>query len=63
MPAAYFPHQDGLTLAEATELLGGLLKDSRLRIVEVAEYAALRDLDQRCVNALIDILVAGLKPS
>jgi arginase len=63
MPAAYFPHTDGLTLSEATELLGGLLKDSRLRIVEVAEYAALRDLDQRCVNALIDILVAGLKPS
>jgi arginase len=63
MPAAYFPHTDGLTLSEATELLAALLKDSRLRIVEVAEYAALRDLDQRCVNALVDILVAGLKPS
>jgi arginase len=42
MPAAYFPHADGLTLSEATELLAGLLQDS----------AALRDLDQRGVTGL-----------
>jgi hypothetical protein len=40
-----------------------LLKDPRVRIIEVAEYATLRDLDQRCVNALVDLLVEGLKPS
>ena len=62
MPAA-LPHKRRADPARSHGLLGGLLQDSRLRIVEVAEYAALRDQDQRCVNALIDILVAGLKPS
>src|ERR671915_1762979 len=32
MPAAYFPHADGSSLAEGRELLGTLLADSRLRI-------------------------------
>jgi arginase len=63
LPAAYFPHSDGFRLSDAAELLGVLLKDPRVRIIEVAEYATLRDLDQRCVNALVDLLVEGLKPS
>ncbi len=61
MPAAYFPHKEGLTLAEATELLGVLLKDPRIRIIEVAEYAALRDLDQGWVAKLVDLLAEGLR--
>ncbi|MGH7300466.1 MAG: arginase family protein [Candidatus Rokuibacteriota bacterium] len=61
MPAAYFPHPDGLSRAEAAELLGALLGDSRIRVIEVAEYASLRDLDQRSVNTLVDLLVAGLE--
>ena len=60
MPAAYFPHQEGLSLAEARELVGGLLADPRLRLVEVSEYASLRDLEQRAVNGIVDLLVAGL---
>jgi arginase family enzyme len=63
LPAAYFPHPDGLRLSDAAELLRVLLKDPRVRIIEVAEYATLRDLNQRCVNALVDLLVEGLKPS
>jgi arginase len=62
MPAAYFPHTDGLTLSEGAELLGGLLGDPRIRIIEVTEYAALRDLDQRYVGKLVDLLAAGLRP-
>lgn len=62
MPAAYFPHAEGLTLDETRELLGGLLADPRLRIIEISEYASLRDLDQRVVGALVDLLAAGLKP-
>jgi arginase len=50
MPAVYFPHTDGLTLSEGAELLSALLSDPRIRIIEVTEYAALRDLDQRCVR-------------
>jgi arginase family enzyme len=62
LPAAYFPHQEGLSWAEARELLGGLFGDPRLRLIEVAEYASLRDLDQRSVDKLIDLLAVVLKP-
>ncbi len=61
MPAAYFPHTDGLTLSEGMELLGSLLGDPRIRIIEVAEYAALRDLDQHHVTKLVDLLAEGLR--
>src|SRR5207249_4535015 len=60
MPAAYFPHQNGLTLAEAHELFGVILQDPRLRIIELTEYASLRDLDQQHATALVDLLVRGL---
>jgi len=60
MPAAYFPHADGLSLAETQELLSTSMADSRLRIIEVAEYASLRDLDRSAVAKIIDILAAGL---
>jgi arginase len=61
MPAAYFPHAEGLTLAEGVDLLGVLVRDPRIRIVEVTEYASLRDLDQGCVSQLVDLLAQGLK--
>ena len=61
MPAAYFPHTDGLSLPEAAELLGVLLRDPRIRIIEISEYASLRDLDQRHVGALVTLLSEGLK--
>ena len=61
LPTAYFPHTKGLSLSEASELLGVFLKDPRIRIIEITEYAALRDLNQAYVNKLIDLLVAGLK--
>jgi arginase len=60
MPAAYFPHAEGLALAEGAELLGVLLADPRVRVVEIAEYASLRDGDQRCVRDLADLLAAAL---
>ena len=60
MPAAYFPHADGLSLADATTLLGVFLKDPRIRLIEVSEYASLRDADQRAIGALIEMLTAGL---
>jgi arginase len=61
MPAAYFPHADGLTLAEGRELLALLLTDVRVRAIEVAEYASLRDLDQRGAGELVDLLVGALR--
>jgi arginase len=61
MPAVYFPHTDGLSIAEGWELLGTILADSRLRIIEVTEYASLRDLDQYYVSRIVELLAAGLK--
>jgi arginase len=60
MPAAYFPHPEGLSLAEARELLGGLLKDPRIRLIEIAEYAALRDPGRTLVGQLADLLAGSL---
>lgn len=60
MAAAYFPHDEGLRLGEATELLAAVLADPRIRLVEVSEYAALRDLDQRHAAALVELLAAAL---
>jgi len=60
MPAAYFPHAEGLGLVEGSELLRPLLSDSRVRVVEVSEYASLRDGDQSSVRALVDLLAFGL---
>jgi arginase len=60
MPAAYFPHAEGLTLAEMTELLQGLVADPRLRLVEVSEYASLRDGDQQHAGHLVDMLASAL---
>jgi arginase len=60
MPAAYFPHVEGLRLAEAAELLEVILADPRIRLIEVSEYASLRDLDQRHAAALVDLLAGAL---
>jgi arginase family enzyme len=62
MPASYFPQPHGLTWTEAHDLVGELLGDPRLRLVEISEYAALRDLDQQWVGRLVGLLVDGLKP-
>jgi arginase len=61
VPASYFPHAEGLSLAEGAELLGGLLGDPRVRILELAEYALLRDQDQRTAGALVDLLAGTLQ--
>jgi arginase len=61
LPAAYFPHAEGMSLSEAGEVLGVFLKDPRIRIIEVSEYAALRDTDRDYVNKLVDLLTQGLK--
>jgi arginase len=63
LPAAYFPHPQGLSLLEASELLGVLAKDPRVRIIEISEYASLRDIDREYVSKLIDLLAASLGSS
>ena len=60
LSAAYFPHEDGLTLAEGAALLDVLLKDPRIRVIEVTEYASLRDADQQGARQLVELLASGL---
>ena len=61
MPAAYIPHAEGMTLSELGELLAVLLKDPRIRIIEISEYAALRDFEQVSAGKLVDVLCEALK--
>jgi arginase family enzyme len=60
LPAAYFPHPEGMSLSEGREQLGVLMRDPRIRIIEVSEYAALRDLDQSYIRKLVDVLAETL---
>jgi arginase len=60
LSAAYFPHEEGLTLSEAGQLLRVLLSDSRIRIIEVSEYASLRDFDHGYVTKLVSLFSDGL---
>jgi len=61
MPAAYFPHNDGLRLSECVELLRPAVNDPRVRLIEISEYASLRDLDHAYVRALIALLTDSLQ--
>lgn len=60
MPAAYFPHIEGLRLSECAELLRPIVKDPRVRLIEISEYAFLRDLDRTYVQALLTLLTEVL---
>ncbi|KAA6465119.1 hypothetical protein DYQ86_03975 [Acidobacteria bacterium AB60] len=60
MPAAYFPHEEGLSLANCAELLRPLVHDSRVRLIEVSEYASLRDAEGSAARALVDLLGRAL---
>jgi arginase family enzyme len=62
LPAAYFPHADGLSLSEGRTLLRTLLADPRVAIVEIAEYAALRDHDHTSVTRVADLVGESLRP-
>src|SRR5262249_39104109 len=42
-PAAYFPHDEGLSREQMGDVLGLVLQDPRIRILEISEYSALRD--------------------
>ena len=61
MPAAFFPHAEGLGLSETSELIDVLLKDQRVRLIEVSEYAMLRDGEATQINQLAQMLIGGLK--
>ncbi len=62
MPVAYFPRPEGLKVSEAAELLGVFMRDSRIRAIEISEYASLRDLDRSYVDKLAKLFTDGLRP-
>jgi arginase len=63
LAAAYFPHAEGLSLKEGTELLGVFLRDARVRVIEVSEYATLRDHERESLDKIIDMFVQTLPKS
>lgn len=60
MPAAYFPHIEGLGLGECAALLRPIVNDPRVRLIEISEYASLRDFDRHYVQALLRLLAEVL---
>jgi arginase family enzyme len=60
-PIIPIPHTVGMTLSEAGQLLGVLMKDPRIRIIEISEYASLPDFDHAFVTKLVDILCEVLE--
>jgi arginase len=63
LPAADFPHAEGLSLKEGTELLAVFLRDARVRVIEVSEYATLCDREQESVHKIIEMFVQTLPKS
>src|SRR5271154_2318079 len=61
LPSAYFPHDEGLSLSEAGQLLRVFLSDSRIRVIEISEYASLRDFDHGQVTKLVSLFADGLQ--
>jgi arginase len=59
LPAAYFPHPEGLTMKQMAEVLRSVLGDPRVRIVEISEYSALRDLSRAWIDKLVEMVSAA----
>jgi arginase family enzyme len=62
-PAAYFPHSEGLTMEQMADVLGPVLTDCRVRMIEISEYAALRDLGRVWIRKLVEMFSAALRVS
>ena len=60
-PATYFPHKDGFTTQQTAEVLGPVLADDRVRLVEISEYSMLRDLDRVWIQKLVETLSDALR--
>jgi arginase len=60
MPAAYSPNANGMSMDEAQALLNIFLSDTRVGLLEVTEYSALRDLDLACAHKLTGMLATAL---
>jgi arginase family enzyme len=56
MPSAYSPNPRGVDPETLCAVLGPILADERLAVVEVVEYPVQRDLDGRVARWLVDLL-------
>jgi arginase family enzyme len=60
LPATYFPHGEGLSLRETGEILDAALSDDRVRLIEVSEYAVLRDAQGQSARGIAELLAHAL---
>lgn len=56
MPSAYSPSEEGLNLEQASDLLINILKDHRVKGIEVTEFAANKDEDGSNARVIVDLL-------
>ncbi|WP_059170629.1 arginase family protein [Bacillus sp. FJAT-27445] len=61
MPAAYSPSQIGLDLPMAFELFSFILKDQRVKGIEITEFAANKEGASISTETITNLIVAGLK--
>ena len=62
-PAAYFPHGEGFTMGQMSEVLRVVLNDHRIRIIEISGYSVLRDLSHKWIGKLTEMLAAAAQNS
>lgn len=56
MPAAYAPSDVGLDLHKATKILQIILADSRVKAIEITEFAAIKDIDGSSAKLIVELL-------
>lgn len=56
MPSAYSPSEKGLSFEGASEILKLILKDVRVKGIEVTEFSANKDEDGKSAKTIVDLL-------
>jgi arginase len=56
MPSAYSPSKEGLNFGQASSLLTTILKDPRVKGIEVTEFSANKDEDGSSAKVIVDLL-------
>lgn len=56
MPSAYSPSQEGLNFEEAATILSAILKDKRVKGIEITEFSANKDTDGSSSKVIVDLL-------
>lgn len=62
MPAAYAPREEGLSVSEVTAALETLVRDNRVRYLEVTEFMPAEDPEGRFARSLAEVIGKAIRP-